>query len=264
MDRRSFLLFVSAAGLSACASKGPKATVQNSNIRSIGWLSLKEAPATGTMGPFNAALLGTVQPAKAVAPVNPTNFGVWLGLSLRAASDARALQERSRISAALQSVEFSPKDEVFKALSASFARRSLPIAYVTDDASSERARRDWDFSALPPGFDAVLDVTIDEFGYFYEKEAKGFSPEVYISASLVATANGGTRLERYAYQANYQASEGERGFITTDPSLTVPRLELVRGRAASINGGMRELVATIADRLSEDIDRSLKGLSALS
>lgn len=263
MDRRSFILVATAAALSACASRGPKATIQNSNIRNIGWLSLKEAPATGTMGPFNAALLGTVQPVKTVAPVNPTNLGVAIGLALRAASDSRALQERSRISAALQAVEFSPKDEVFKALSAAFARRPLPIAYVTDEPASERARRDWDFSGLPPGFDAVLDVTVEEFGYFYEKEAKGFSPEVYISASLVATANGGKRLETYSYQANYQASAGERGFITTAPSLTVPQLGTFREHAASIRAGMRELVATIADRFSEDIDRSFKGLPAL-
>ena len=263
MDRRSFLLLLSAAGLSACASKGPKATLQNVDIRNIGWLTLKEVPATSTMGPFNTALLGTVQPVKTVAPVSPTAIGVGIAMAFRASADARALQERSRISAALQSVEFSPKEEVFKAFSASFERRSLPIAYVTDEASSERARRDWDFSGLPPGFDAVLDVQIDEFGYFYEKEAHGFSPEIYISTTLLATANGGARLERYRYQANYRTIEGERRFLITDPGLTVPQLGVFGEKAASIRDGMRALVATIADRLSEDLDRSLRKLPTL-
>lgn len=263
MHRRQFLTITPVLALTGCASRSTRPSLDTITINSVGLLTVKEVPASSNVGPFNYALLNPTRTAGSVAPVSAATLGMGIGLALRASSDAAAAKARTDISAALQHVEFSPRTELQKAFHEATAKRSLSIKSIEDEAASERARTDWDFAGIPPGFDALLGLQIDYCGYFFEKEAGGFSPSLYATGVLLATGGGGARLERYYYQADYRQSEGDRRFITTSPTLTVSSLEQFRLKAPSLKEGMKLLFASVAERLAEDVDRTIKKLPKL-
>lgn len=257
MDRRTLLAGGGALAVSACAGNADT-RVSTVDVKSFALLSIGERAADSNVGPFNWATLtspasgGTVPP-----PVNPAAIGMGIGLSARARAAAEAAANRSAIASAIQPIAFRPKDQMTRALTEAMARRRLPFVVVDDLAISERVRSRNDFSGLPVGTDAVLDLQLDECGYFYEREAGGLSPAVSISGVLRSTVGAG-RLEKYYYQADYRASSGDRRFITTDASLTVPRLDQFTGRAAALREGLNALFGLIAERLSEDVERTVK------
>lgn len=261
MQRRNLILLPPAAALSSCASRSSRPTRETADIKSIGLLDLKEVPATGQTGPFNLALSGAkTSSGGQIVPFSPATLGLGIGMALRASSEASAAAARLSISQALQATEFVPAAEWTRAFRAACAARAVPIKPVDDPVASERSRNDWDFASLPAGLDAVLSVQLDHCGYYFEKSAGGLTPSLYVSGTLLSTTNGGSRLERYNYESDYRASDGDRHFITAPPTLVMTSLDQVKAKAAEIRAGMQLLMETVASRLAEDIDRTVKKL----
>lgn len=264
MYRRTALMLIATSSVAGCANRGPRPTTQTVDIRSIGLLSIKETAPTGDTGSFNAALVLAAPNANIPPPVSPTMLGMFIGATLRASSEATAAASRSSISRALQPVGFAPREALSQALATSFSKRSLPISAVANETAGEKARTDWDFSQLPPGLDAVLDVTIDYAGYFPAKEAGGFSPTLYVSATLLSTVGRGGRLEHFYYQADHRDAEGERRFYTTPATTLVKSLDELRERGPVIRTEMTSIMSAIAEQLAIDIERAIKKLPPLA
>jgi hypothetical protein len=193
-------------------------------------------------------------------PITPGLLGIGLGMALRNASDAAAASARMTIGQALQPVAFNPRQVLLEALSAQFAKRSVPAEPFTDERISEVARTDWDFSKLPVGFDALLDIRIPYAGYYAEKRVGGFSPTIYVTTQILATSSGGAILEKFYYVSDYQDAEGETRFFTTPKQLNVASMAEFGERAQVIREGLTSVFATIAEKMADDIDRAVKKL----
>ena len=264
MHRRTFLTATSAATLTACASGGPRLTTQTVDLKRIAVFPIKEYPATAEAGPFNTALIAPAPASKASPPpITPALLGMAIGNAMRASSDATAAASRYAIGRALVPVGLDPRNVLSEALNAKLTQRAVPVEPFSEPKASEAARTDWDFSQLPPGFDAILDVQLVYAGYFFDKENKGFSPQVYVTAQLLHTAGRGTRLESFQYESDSRSAEGYARFFTTPKSLTVPSLEQIANQAQPIREGMTAILLAIAEKLADDVDRAVKKLPQL-
>lgn len=262
MDRRTALAFVCTGTLSACANRGPRPSLETVNIRNLGLLPIKEVPPSGNIGPFGG-YGGSAAATRPMVPINPATLGIAIGQALSAASEARAAAERNQISDALRATGFVPKQSLTESLTKSLQQRAVPVTVVENELASERARADWVFGDLPLGLDAVLDVKIDYWGYYLEKEAGGYVPTMYVSAQLLATAGSGARLEKYYYRADYYQKEDDRRRLKTKPELIVPSLDQFPANASRVREAMIEMAQTVGDRLAEDADRAIKKLETL-
>lgn len=254
------MTMTSAGALAACASRGPRPTTQTVDLRKLAFLPIKEVAPKGKTGPFNYALVTPAVTGSVPPPISPGLLGMAIGQALRNSSEAAAAASRLAIGTALQPVAFSPRQVLSEALSAQFAKRSVPVEPFTDERISEVARTDWDFSKLPAGFDALLDIQIPYAGYFAEKEAGGFSPTVYVTTRILATSGGGAILEKFYYEADYRDAEGETRFFTTPKQLNTASLAQFGERSQAIREGMTSVFATIAEKMADDIDRAVKKL----
>lgn len=259
MRRRTLLTWATVGGLSACAS-GPKLTVQNVDLRKIALLDIKEWEHTGDSGPFDRKLVKVPQSQPYYAPVSPTALGMAIGSALRGSRDSASYKARSDITLALAPVGLSPKKALVAALGTSLAQRSLPVTTIADPYESENVRNNWKFGGLGDSYDAVVDIQINEAGYFFSKEAGGFSPMLYVYVQLISTAGKGVRLESYSYNADYSETGKEARSYATPRTITVANLGQMTELAPVIRQEMQRIIEQMAERIAVDLERAVQKL----
>jgi hypothetical protein len=260
--RRTVLAYGVVNVLSGCASRGATPTTPTVNLGKILWNPIRERVPSGETGPFDITLL-TPRPAATTsrAPaVNPMLLGIAIGQALRASSDAKTSATKLAIANALQPLEFAPRDTLSSALRAEFVKRLLPIEGLGEDQSNDGDGAARDSTKVAPDFDAVLDIEIAGAGYFPEVEAGGFSPTLYITSRLLPASGKGKAIEEFSYEADYRDSGGDVRFFTTPKSISLSALTEVRDHSQQIREALGALVATIAERMADDIERVVKKL----
>ena len=261
MYRRTFVALGSAAVLTSCANRGPSLTSQTVDLRRIAFLPIKQHAATSEAGPFDSTLVASAPAAGVfVPPITPGLLGMAIGQAWRASSEASAAASRIAIAQALVPVALDPGKVLREALTAELSRRAVPIEPLTDVRISESARTDWDFSKLPPGLDALLDIQLVYAGYFPDKGNQGFSPQIYVTSRLLHTAGSGTRLEYFQYESDFRNAEGDTRFFTAPKQLTVSSLAQINERAQFIREGVTALLLAMTEKMADDVDRAVRKL----
>lgn len=124
------------------------------------------------------------------------------------------------------------------------AQRGVQVVRVTDQTVAAEV---WSgqFGQLPPGVDAVLDVSVLESGYYSSMRAGGYSPQLHLRAVLLPTVPDAEELASFSYYADWREAGKETRWVTTPKALTFEKLEGLKAEAASVLVGLGE----VADRL---------------
>lgn len=202
--------------------------------------------------PVNTGQRGSGGSAAAAVGVGLVGLAVAYGVASRQRSERAALLD------ALSAVDFDPAGHVNQRLADVLAQRGVQVVRVTDpDVAAEV----WSgqFGRLPPGVDAVLDVSVLESGYYSSMRAGGYSPQLHLRAVLLPTVPDAEELASFSYYADWRDAGKETRWVTTPKALTFEKLEGLKAEAASVRAGLGE----VADRLVGMVVGDVQAMAAV-
>lgn len=246
---------VTAPWLTACANRPPPPPPKPFSLLAV--LPVAMAPPSKSNQGFGG---NYVYVSPTGAPVGPAVAGAVIGLLLVAAIESKRKVDHDAMQRALSAVAFDPAAAVQKHVMAALAQRELRMVTI-EDMQVAAAIRDGDIRGLPPGVDAILDVTIQESGFYDSMRAGGFSPMLNLWASVRAAAPGADELDGFTYYADWRDGGKDRRWVTTPQSMTFATTDDLERRASEARAGLDQISLQLASLMADDLQRHSQGLS---
>ena len=191
-----------------------------------------------------------------VAAASPAAAAFAIGFNAAGAG------RKARFDRSMDAVGFNPRAYFEKVLWAAFSQRGVSLEPIAD-SRIERAVRSKIYDSLPKDLDAILDVQITSAGYYPSDRAGGYSPMLYVVARLLSTSRPGEELERFGYDADYRAAEGELRFYTTPPSISAANPEEIGAKSSLVRSTMEGVSDRIISQIVVDVERRMTAVPRL-
>jgi hypothetical protein len=261
--RAAVLLFVGLVG--GCAQKPTVPPPPTQPLARVAVLPVKMWPANGDAVSFNGVSTGKV--GATFVPLNAAAApaaAVATGISLLFASS------KQKFADAVTAVQFDAQAAVEKRLWPALQSQQLPVVIV-DDPVVVSAFRAGDFKGVPAdavakaldGVDAALDVHITSAGYYPADRAGGYSPMMYVVATLRPRDKPFEELAPFNYDADYRPAEGESRFFTTPKEISADKPETIRQKADLVREQMDAIAARMVEKIVVDIGRRVRNEARL-
>ena len=237
--------------IAGCAQKGPPLPrPQAMPLRRVAILPIFERQTTGDAFAFVSE--NTRRSDMPVVVSNPAGAAFAIGFNIASAG------RRARFERSMKAVDFDPRAHFEKTIGAAFTAKGVSLERVSDSQLAISVRNNSPVPALAE-LDAVLDVQVTSGGYYPSDRAGGYSPMLYVVARLLSPATG-QELERFGYDADYRAAEGELRFYTTSPAISVATPEEIGQKATLIRSSMQEVAERMIAQIVVDVDRRMRAL----
>ncbi len=163
---------------------------------------------------------------------------------------------------AVASVRFNAADAIQKRLMPALLAAGLPVVALEDYQLAADVRN-YTFKAVPADLEALLDVQVTAAGYYPAGGAGGYSPMLYVTATLIRPAKAGEEIVRFGYDADHRASGGESRFFTTPKSISADKPETINQKAELIRTELDTIAARMVERMVIDVGRRIRNEPAL-
>jgi hypothetical protein len=164
--------------------------------------------------------------------------------------------DRQALTGALGHLSIFPRQLLLQSLVRQIEARSLPI-FPLDDYALAEAVRNRVATPLPQNVQALLDIRINQAGYYASQRAGGFTPHFEISALLWDTVNPGVRIDAFDYAGDFRDARGDRRFFTTPKDLSSTDERMFRTDPEKFRPGLIRLFDDVASMLLDDMHRLL-------
>jgi hypothetical protein len=164
---------------------------------------------------------------------------------------------------AVASVRFNAQDAIHKRLVPALLAAGLPVVALEDYQLAADVRN-WIFKGAPAEVDAFLDVQVTSAGYYPASGAGGYSPMMYVVATLISPAKSGEQIARFNYDADHRPAEGDSRFFTTPKVISADKPETIIQKAELIRAEMDNIAARMVDRMVIDIGRRIRNETRLT
>jgi hypothetical protein len=195
--------------------------------------------------------------------VNTGNsIGVGVGVALIGLAIQHGVAQRKQeLDSATAKVGFSPADILNVQLLGRVQAAGVKIQSMPEGDSMTifHARRDQQFfKSTKVDADAVLDVRVDEQGFYHSSRAGGYSPMLGITATLWTAANPDDS-ESFSYYADFRQRPSDSRWITTPPTLTFPTLEDLTHNAEAAKADLELMLGKVMDLIARDVKDRVEG-----
>lgn len=170
-------------------------------------------------------------------------------------------KSQTQLEQAYEALEFRPADSLNARVQALLRDERLKVDMDVDPAEALTARRADDYSRLKTKGEAVLDIRVNDNGYFKSMRAGGVSPMLGITASLISTESG-EAIESYYYWSDWRESKNNPRWFTSPPSTIYKSTEELEQNAAAAKEGLEQTVSKIAKQIVTDVRRRARGEAA--
>jgi hypothetical protein len=196
-----------------------------------------------------------VPPAAALA-------GGLIGIALVAVVEYKLRKQREALQQALSLVAFDPAAAVQMRIEAALQQRAVRCVAIADPALAA-AMRDGRIEGLPDGVDAILDISVEESGYYSSTRAGGLSPMLNLSASVRAATPGADELDGFTYYADWRDAGKEKRWVTTPRALTFENAEELGKHADEARTGLEDVTEKLVAMIADDLQRHASGLARI-
>jgi hypothetical protein len=194
---------------------------------------------------------GYVAPVQPMAPSAAVAM-IGAGLIAYAIIDSRK-KEAARLTEAVASIRFDPAASLNERLQKRLESEGVVVERVADDVA-RRVRESGDYKQLASQADAVLDLQIDEVGYYDAGSRRGYSPMLGVSAQL-ATTRTNNDPESYSYWADWKGNPKDLRSIATPPTMTYDNVPLIGANAEAARAAFEATLERMIDQLVIDVKR---------
>lgn len=251
--------------LTACASKGPE--VPPEPLQPIAKITLLPVVGHGQssspeyMAEYKEHEERIVyQPMPSFVKGSPTaGIGAGLvGLGVAAIIANQAEKSQLALEKVTSSINFQPAELLNRRIKEKFEAKGINIEPVEDMNVSTAVRYQEDYASLPSKTEAVLDIRVNESGYFKSIRAGGYSPMLGITALLVSPESG-EELASFSYWSDWRESKEDPRWFTSPSSTIFSTLEELEANAASVREALEVTVEKIAEKIVDDVRRRSLG-----
>jgi hypothetical protein len=244
-----------------CASRPPAAPPRPVSLLAV----LPAAPAAVPQGSgFGARSPGVVAvPPAPRGASSSSGAAAVIGAGLIAAAIVYTVgeskrKEREALTDALADVNFDPLEQLNQRLCDSLEQNQVRIVRITDvhAAAELRAGR---FDALPAGVDAILDVTVEESGFYSSSRAGGYSPMLHVVASMRSPTPESKPLDTFSYYADWREGGKDTRWVTTPKEMTFESVEKLKAGSSTARQGLEKVVEQFVVMMSQDVARHTAG-----
>jgi hypothetical protein len=151
----------------------------------------------------------------------------------------------------MATLDFRPAERLTARLPALLSADTAPVDLVPHNLETIGWRDSEDFRALAESADAVIDVHIDETGYYESSRAGGYSPMLGIGLSLKSVATGRT-LTEFSYWFDWRPAKDPRSF-QSPPELVFRSLGDLTAEPDKVRAGLEAELDKIAVVMAADV-----------
>jgi hypothetical protein len=186
-----------------------------------------------------------------------TSAGAFGGALLASAIvygfQANKQNEREALYEALSHVKFDAAAEIDSRLAPALEQAQFRLVRITDPkiALDVRAGK---LDGLPAGVDAILDVTVEESGYYHSMRAGGYSPMLQLKATLHAPEADDVDLDDdFGYYADWREGGKDKRWVTTPKSMTFASVDLLKAGSTDVRAGLEKVVDQLVTLMVLDV-----------
>lgn len=179
--------------------------------------------------------------------------GALLGSLIVYGFQANKQNEREAIYDALSHVNFDAAAEIDSRLTPALEQAQFRLVRITDPkiALDVRAGK---LDGLPAGVDAILDVTVEESGYYHSMRAGGYSPMLQLKATLHAPEADDVDLDDdFGYYADWRDGGNNKRWVTTPKSMTFASVDLLKADSTDVRAGLEKVVDQLVTLMVLDV-----------
>lgn len=181
------------------------------------------------------------------------------GALLVIALESGRLSARDAMRRALRAVAYDVGTAVQQQVAAALAQREVSMVNIEDLAIGTAARHGY-VRDLPPEVDAMLDITIEESGFFDSRGAGGWSPVLNLWVRVRSTEPGVDDPDGVTYYADWRGSDKDKRWLSTPKAMVFKTVgDLERG-AADARSGLDQIVQRLSGLVADDLQRHYRGL----
>jgi hypothetical protein len=239
--------------LTACANRPPPPPPKPVSLLAI--LPVAVAPVSAKNTGFGAGYTYVSTPG---VPLGPALAGGLIAGVLVYAIESKRQKDRAALQQALAQVAFDPAAAVQRRIAPALEERNVRTVAITDP-SLVAAIRDGRVEGLPDGVDAILDMGVDECGYYESTRAGGFSPMLNLWASVRAATPGADELDSFSYYADWRDAGKELRWVTTPKSTTYATAEELGQHGAQARAGLEDVTEKLVAMMADDLQRHAQG-----
>jgi hypothetical protein len=239
--------------LTACANRPPPPPPKPVSLLAI--LPVAMEPVSEKNPGFGAQVPYVSTPG---VPLGPALAGGLIAAVLVIAIESKRRKDREALQQALSQVAFDPAAAVQRRIEATLAERSVQTVAITDPALAA-AIRNGQVEGLPAGVDAILDIGVQESGYYHSTRAGGFSPMLNLWASVRAATPGADELDGFSYYADWRDAGKERRWVTTPKSTTYATEVDLGEHGEQARAGLEEVTEKLVAMMADDVQRHAQG-----
>ena len=200
-----------------------------------------------------------VLPVSAPISESNTSFGSYDGALLSSlifyGFEAYKQKERNALDEALSHVRFDAAAEIDARLAPALAQAKIRLVRITDPAIALDVRAG-KIDGLPAGVDAILDVTVEESGYYHSMRAGGYSPMLQLKATLHSPVADDVDLDDdFGYYADWRDGGNNKRWVTTPKSITFASIDLLEVNSADAHAGLGKVVDQLVALMVLDVQR---------
>ena len=178
--------------------------------------------------------------------------GALLGSLIVYGFQANKQNEREAIYDALSHVNFDAAAEIDSRLAPALEQAQVRLVRITDPkiALDVRAGK---LDGLPAGVDGILEVIIEESGYYSSMRAGGYSPMLQLKATLHAAVADADDLDDFGYYADWRDGGKDKRWVTTPKSITFASIDLLKASSADARAGLEKVVDQLVALMVLDV-----------
>jgi hypothetical protein len=179
--------------------------------------------------------------------------GALLGSLIVYGFQANKQNEREAIYDALSHVNFDAAAEIDSRLTPALEQAQVRLVRITDPAIAFDVRVG-KLDGLPAGVDAILDVTVEESGYYHSMRAGGYSPMLQLKATLHSPESDDVDLDDdFGYYADWRDGGNNKRWVTTPKSMTFASIDLLKVNSADVHAGLGKVVDQLVTLMVLDV-----------
>ena len=165
----------------------------------------------------------------------------------------RDRNEREAIYDALSHVNFDAAAEIDSRLTPALEQAQVRLVRITDPAIAFDVRAG-KLDGLPAGVDAILDVTVEESGYYHSMRAGGYSPMLQLKATLHSPESDDVDLDDdFGYYADWRDGGKDKRWVTTPKSMTFASVDLLKAGSTDVRAGLEKVVDQLVTLMVLDV-----------
>jgi hypothetical protein len=211
------------------------------------------APISKTNTGFGSAGPPVVIPTGPGAVSAGAYGGALLGSLIVYGFQANKQNEREAIYDALSHVNFDAAAEIDSRLTPALEQAQVRLVRITDPAIAFDVRAG-KLDGLPAGVDAILDVTVEESGYYHSMRAGGYSPMLQLKATLHSPESDDVDLDDdFGYYADWRDGGKDKRWVTTPKSMTFASVDLLKAGSTDVRAGLEKVVDQLVTLMVLDV-----------